>query len=149
MVGPIGVSAVALSQLRKHVEVVNSVPRSELEFHYRWADVLLLPTICEGSATVCYEALASGLPVITTENAGSVIRDGLDGYIVPVRDSDSIADRITRLIQTKGLLGSMSENALHRATEFTLERYTSRLLEALGASPVTSFGSNPQSLHQL
>ena len=58
---------------------------------YAWADVFLLPFICEGSAMVTYEALSWGLPVITTHNAGSIVRDTVDGWLVPYRDSEAIA----------------------------------------------------------
>jgi len=38
-----------------------------------------------GAALVNYEAMASGLPVVTTHVAGSVVRDGVDGFVVPAR----------------------------------------------------------------
>jgi glycosyltransferase involved in cell wall biosynthesis len=102
--------------------------------HYAWADLFLLPSICEGSATVCYEALAAGLPVITTENAGSVVRDGIDGFIVPIRDPGAIAERLENLHRDRALLESMSRAALERAREFTVEKYAERLLSALGVA---------------
>jgi len=69
--GQIGVTGYARALLSQHVTLVGAVPRSEIQSHYEWADVFLLPSVCEGSATVCYEALAAGLPVVTTPNAGS------------------------------------------------------------------------------
>jgi glycosyltransferase involved in cell wall biosynthesis len=130
MVGPISVTLGALQKIAEHVEVVGPVPRPEVAQHYAWADVFLLPSICEGSATVCYEALAAGLPVITTPNAGSVVRDGIEGFIIPIRDSDAIADRLDRLISDPGLLAEMSQNAHLRAQEFTVQKYGERLLAA-------------------
>jgi glycosyltransferase involved in cell wall biosynthesis len=102
--------------------------------HYAWADVFLLPSICEGSATVCYEALAAGVPVITTENAGSVVRDGVDGFIVPIRDAEAVVERLEMLYRDRELLESMSRGAFARAREFTVEKYGERLLEAIGAA---------------
>jgi glycosyltransferase involved in cell wall biosynthesis len=99
--------------------------------HYRWADVFVLPSVCEGSATVCYEALAAGLPVITTPHAGSVVRDGLDGYIVPIRDSGAIAQKLERLASDPELLTAMAANAAARAREFTIARYAERLLAVI------------------
>ena len=125
------------------VEVVGAVPRSQIGEHYSWADVFVLPSICEGSATVCYEALAHGLPVITTPNSGSVVRDGLEGFIVPIRDADAIADRLVRLTRSDGLLDAMSRNARARAMEFTVEKYGERLVKALQhAHSVFSRSSN-------
>ena len=44
-----------------------------------------------------YEALAAGLPVITTAHAGSVVPAGVDGFIVPIRDAAAIAEKLERL----------------------------------------------------
>ncbi len=84
MVGTLGISEGVAGELRRTLELTGPVPRSEIAGHYAWADVFLLPSVCEGSATVVYEALAAGLPVIVTENAGSVARHGRDGIIVPL-----------------------------------------------------------------
>src|SRR5208283_380502 len=78
MVGGIGVTREAETQLREHLELTGAVSRNEIAKHFEWADVFLLPSICEGSATVTYEALAHGLPVICTPNTGSVVRDGME-----------------------------------------------------------------------
>ena len=93
--------------------------------------IFLLPSICEGSATVTYEALAHGLPVICTPNTGSVVCDGVEGFVVPIRDADAIVDRLRELRQDRALLERWAESALERSREFTLERYADRLLEAL------------------
>ncbi len=121
----------ARKDLSRVAEVVGMVPRNSIRAMYEWADVFVLPTLCEGSATVCYEALASGLPVITTPNAGSVVRDGIDGFIVPIRDSDALAGAIERLASDPALYETMSHNALERAREFTLDLYARRLTCAL------------------
>ena len=86
-VGPANVSHEAQRRLRECLDLVDAVPRNETPHQYEWADVLVLPSVSEGSANVCYEALAAGVPVITTKNAGSVVRDG--GYIriQPVDDN--------------------------------------------------------------
>ena len=130
-VGPINVSEQAQGMLRQSLDIVGPVPRSEITEQYEWADVLVLPSISEGSANVCYEAIAAGLPVITTRNAGSVVRDGTDGFIVPIRCHESIVDRLRQLNQDRDLLQWMSENARDRATEYTWERYGERLLTAI------------------
>ncbi len=78
-----------------------------------------------------YEALACGLPVITTFNAGSVVRDGEDGFIIPIRDADAIADRLERLRMDGGLLAVMSDKALERGREFDLASYGDRLVHRL------------------
>jgi glycosyltransferase involved in cell wall biosynthesis len=131
LAGPLDVSLYAQNLLKEYVTLLGGVPRSEIYRQFAWADVFLLPTLCEGSATVCYEALSYGLPVITTPNAGSVVRDGIDGFIVPIRDASAIADRIERLAEDGDLWAEMSANALARASEYTLEKYGERLLDAI------------------
>jgi glycosyltransferase involved in cell wall biosynthesis len=119
------------SILADNMELLGAVPRSEIFNHYTWADVFLLPSICEGSATVIYEALAAGLPVICTANAGSVVRDGIEGFIVSVGNYEAIADKLELLAINPELRREMSKNARHRAKEFTLDAYGKRLLEIL------------------
>jgi glycosyltransferase involved in cell wall biosynthesis len=135
LAGSIGISAEAERRLRTSVELVGPVPRAGMAEQYAWADAFLLPSLCEGSATVCYEALAAGLPVITTPNTGSVVRDGIDGFIVPIRSGEAIAAAIERVLLRRGLLAELSRNAARRAAEFTVEKYGERLLAALAGVP--------------
>ncbi|MEK1886698.1 MAG: glycosyltransferase family 4 protein [Phyllobacterium sp.] len=135
MAGPSKLSTEVKARLSQSVELRGIIPRAEMAKEYEWADVFLLPSICEGSATAIYEALAAGLPVICTENAGSVVRDGVEGFIVPIRDSQAIAKAITELSDHPGTRAAMSENAVSRAAEFTVKRYGERLLDALSMLP--------------
>ena len=75
-------------------EFLGLVPRSQMETLYQWADVFVLPSICEGSAMVTYEALCWGIPLITTPNSGSIVRDRVDGFIIPIRSSEAIANKL-------------------------------------------------------
>lgn len=130
-VGGIGLTEHGRRAVANHVELRGPVPRSEVASEFAWADVFAFPSLCEGSATVCYEALRSGLPVIATPNAGSVIRDGIDGFIVPIRDPQAIARKLIRMVDEPGLLERMSRSALGRASDHTVEKYGARLIEAL------------------
>jgi len=138
MVGPISVQSLALEQLRQHVEVLGPVPRSTVREHYAWADVFLLPSLCEGSATVTYEALACGVPVIATPNTGSIVREGVDGFIVPIRDPEAIAAKLELFISQPDLLETMSRNCHEGAREGSLAGYARRLNQALERLPTSS-----------
>ncbi len=127
-VGPSRLSEKALLEAIKHVEYIGPVPRSAVQQQYNWADLFILPTLSEGSANVCYEAMAMGLPVITTKNSGSVVRDGLDGYIVPIRSSESIVEKISQLASDRELVSRLSQNAFSRSLEFTWKQYAARLI---------------------
>jgi glycosyltransferase involved in cell wall biosynthesis len=131
LVGPVTIREPYRRWLGERMELTGQVARQEMLRHYAWADLLVLPSICEGSATVTYEALAAGLPVITTPNAGSVVREGMEGFIVPIRDADAIAARLEKLARDPGLVQEMSHRAWQRAKEFSWEKYGQRLAEFL------------------
>lgn len=98
---------------------------------YQQADVFVFPTIEEGSALVTYEAMACGLPVITTPNAGSLVRDGEDGFIVPIRDIDALATRIEDIRSDAARRRQMGASARRRIEPFTWCRYGDTLVETL------------------
>ena len=60
-----------------------------------------------------------------------MVGDGVDGYIVPIRDSDAIAEKIEILARDRKLLAEMSRNAGRRAEEYDLEHYGERLVAAV------------------
>jgi glycosyltransferase involved in cell wall biosynthesis len=134
MVGPLTAPQSMLGNRPGNLELVGAVPRSEITAHYRWADVFLLPSLCEGSATVTYEALGLGLPVVCTPNTGSVVRDGIDGFIVDARDSPAIVKRLLELRADPELRNRMSEVARDRGADFSLDQYGRRLNEVLCAA---------------
>lgn len=126
-VGSIRLSSSAVARLTPRIQLIGPLPRTALADQYDWADVLVLPTLSEGSANVCYEAIARGVPVITTPAAGSVIRDGVEGFVVPPRDAAALVQRMSVLAQDRTLLGTLSQAARQRAQDFTLDRYAARL----------------------
>jgi glycosyltransferase involved in cell wall biosynthesis len=117
--------------LTQHLKFLGRVPRSLIKKEYEQADFLVLPTLAEGSAEVIYEALAAGLPVITTYAAGSVVRDGIEGFIVPERNDKILAHRIEELVENRELRQRMSIAARERAKDYTWDKYAERLLKAL------------------
>lgn len=133
LVGPVLVSAAKQAELRTALDLAGPTPRAEIARHYAWADVFLLPSVCEGSAMVIYEALAAGLPVVTTPNAGSVVRDGIEGYVCPAGDADAICDRLEHLARDRELLETMARCAALRSKDYNLAGYGRRLLAALEA----------------
>ena len=77
---------------------LDSMPHAELANHLRQADLFLLPSLEDGLALTVVEALACGLPVITTLNTGAsdLIRPGINGDLVPIRDSRAITEAVLR-----------------------------------------------------
>ena len=132
LVGQIQGSGQALVPYRNYFRHVPHVPRSELREIYRQADVFVFPTLVEGLGLVVLEAMASGLPVITTPNGpGDIVRDGVDGFLVPPRDVDAIVDRLNRLRVNPRLRSEMGSNARNRAQTFTWDAYQNNVVGAL------------------
>ena len=110
---------------------LNRISRAEIKQEFAQADILVLPSLAEGSAIATYEALAAGLPVITTEAAGSVVRNGIEGFIIPSNDPDTLAQKIEELVEDRELRDRMALAAKERAQEYTWEKYAERLLSSL------------------
>ncbi|MBL8831484.1 MAG: glycosyltransferase [Rhodospirillales bacterium] len=106
---------------------VPHVPFHEVHRLFQTADVFAYPSLHEGSAFASYEALASGLPVVCTPNTGSVVRDGKEGFLVPVRDTDALVERLRLLARDPDLRARMAVAARARAEEFTWSHYGERL----------------------
>jgi len=114
---------------------VGPIPRARIRDEFLSADVFVLPTLAEGCALVHLEALACGLPVVTTPNCGSVVRDGVEGYLVPIRDARALADRIQGLLEDRALRDRMSRCARERARDHTWTRFEERMVAALDSIP--------------
>lgn len=99
------------------------------------ADVFALPSLAEGSAGVTYEALGAAVPVVTTFESGSVVEDGVHGFVVPARDAGALADAIQRLTADRDLRARMAVAARQKAMDYIWSRYEQRLDAALFAPP--------------
>ncbi|MCE0497502.1 MAG: glycosyltransferase family 4 protein [Methylacidiphilales bacterium] len=86
---------------------------------YLDASVFVLPTLEEGLALVIGEALSFGLPVIATFNSGGtdLFQDGREGFLVPIRSPEALAEKMQQLADDPGLRRQMAEAARARATE--------------------------------
>lgn len=89
--------------------------------YYQQASVFVFPSIEEGSALVNYEALACGLPSITTPNSGAqgIVRDGQEGFIVPMRNVEALKEKIRFLHEHPGEREKMSKSALEHIKNYS------------------------------
>ncbi len=89
--------------------------------YYREASAFAFPSLTEGCPRVVLEAMASGLPVITTENAPSIVEDGKTGFIVPIRDAGALMQRILYLYTNRDIgraMGKEARTAIERKQSF-------------------------------
>lgn len=118
LAGIVGVQQEKLRAYSACIDVRGAVLHADMPELYRSHDVYVFPSLVEGSSLSIYEALASGLPVITTPNSGSIVRDGIEGIIVPPRDAEALAAAIERLATNPELRTEMGRAARRRATEY-------------------------------
>ena len=123
------------SGLREH-RYLGSVPRPRVLEEMRAHDVFVFPTLFEGLANVLMEALSQGLVPITTPNsgAGGIIRDGVNGYVVPIRSSEAVRGALEELSRDHDRLIDMRRQALATAEANSWDRYRRLLVEVV--SPV-------------
>lgn len=116
------------------IELTGKVAYGEMPRLMAAHDVFVFPSLFEGSAVVCYEAMASGLPVITTPQAGSVVRHEREGLIVPAAAPEALTEAMRLLGTAPRLRQLYAAAARQRALEHTWDIYRQRTIEALADS---------------
>ncbi len=117
-----------VSQHNPRIRASGHSPHVELCRHYQASSVMVLPSVSDGFGLVILEAMASGLPVIVTTNTGVVIRDGVEGFVIPIRDVEALQERMLWLYEHPQSRREMGQAASERAREFTWQHYGERLL---------------------
>lgn len=112
---------------------IASLPHQQVLQEMSRHDVLVFPSLFEGFGLVILEAMAQGLPVITTPHTAGpdIITDNEDGFIVPIRSAEAIAQKLNLLASNRKLLLEMSQAALQKASQYTWERYGKCLVETI------------------
>ena len=114
------------------IKILGHVPQDKLKEIMSTSHVLVLPSVEDGLGLVQVQALACGCPVIATQNTGGqdVFTDGKEGFIVPIRDSGAIAERLQRMADDPSLWSTMSEAAIERVKTINgWEQYGDRMFE--------------------
>jgi glycosyltransferase involved in cell wall biosynthesis len=135
VVGPVVKQSRILERRLQGVDYIGKVQYDQLTAQYRAADVFVLPSLSEGMGLVVLEAMATGLPVVVTRESGyeGVVRDGVEGFIVPARDSEAIARKVEILANDGDLRARMGRAARRRAEEFSWQRYEKQFIDELTA----------------
>jgi glycosyltransferase involved in cell wall biosynthesis len=120
-----------LAALGDRVRVLPARAREELVPLYAAADVFALPTWREGFPNVLLEAMAAGLPLVTTPVGAipDIVRDGKEALLVPPRDPDALAAALRRLVSDADLRLTMGQRAHERAMTFSAEQVLERLAD--------------------
>jgi glycosyltransferase involved in cell wall biosynthesis len=118
-----------LEHYKECFRLIGVVPNYKLRLFYSQGSVFIMPSLEEGLAKVVIEAMACGLPVIATHNTGAadVVREGIDGYILPSRNVKRLQEAILWMYNHPHERLEMGINASARAKEsFSLDVYFSR-----------------------
>jgi len=121
--GPIGIAPSVVSAAPSNMQFLGRITRDQTDNLYRAADVFVIPTISDGFAITQLEAMAMGVPVISTFNCGDVVSDGIDGLRVAAGDAAALAEAIRRLDGDRQLLAEMSERAVEKSRRFGLKPF--------------------------
>ena len=131
MVGPLAVTSSAIDSLQKHVKLTGPVPRSKVSDYLNSFDVFLFPSVCEGSAGVVMEALAAGLPVVTTPNSGTVVRHGIEGFVHDPDDLDGMEVSLKKLLEDRSLREQCANAAKSRSKSYSIASYQEGMAQLL------------------
>lgn len=112
----------------EYFEWISWANRNELPTYFQRADIYVYPSLFEGSALSIYEALASGLPVITTPNSGSIVENNKEGFIVPIRDVAAIKEKMRLLYDNPPMLHTMSLAARKKTEIYTWDTYQEEVI---------------------
>jgi glycosyltransferase involved in cell wall biosynthesis len=87
--------------LREHVCLVGAIGQDRIQEYYDQADVFVLPTFAEGLPTVLMEAMAKGLPIISTTVMGipELVQDGVEGLLIPPANAEPLAKAMRQLAE--------------------------------------------------
>ncbi len=113
---------------------VGSMGTAALAAEYDAADIFVLPSVEDGSALATILAMAAGLPVIVSDQAGAdLVVDGVNGFVVPARDAEALAARMEQLAADPELRARMGAAAAASALTRTWATYGDELYRAVYA----------------
>ncbi len=115
--------------LDSHIDQLGPVSLAERVEYFKRADIFILPSYAEGLPLAVIEAMAAGLPIITTPVGGipELIEDGVEGLLIQPGDCQALARQIALLLGDADLRRQLGERAQRRASRFDLAQVLSRL----------------------
>jgi glycosyltransferase involved in cell wall biosynthesis len=111
------------------------VDGNELKDLYRNSDIFVFPSLWEGFGMVLAEAMSFGLPIVTTD-AGAIpylVKDGINGFLVPPKDPEKLATAIERLMNSPDLLAKFAQANRQLAAKFDWDKSFSKVADLVDA----------------
>jgi glycosyltransferase involved in cell wall biosynthesis len=118
-----------------NVKLLVGIPNPALVKQLHAADLFVLPALLEGFAAVILEAMSCGVPVLTTPNTcgPDLLEQGVTGFIVPIRSTDAIAERIEWALSNRERLFEMGQAAARSARAMSWQRFRTGIVAAYRA----------------
>jgi|26BtaG_2_1085354.scaffolds.fasta_scaffold02347_4 glycosyltransferase involved in cell wall biosynthesis len=108
-----------------NINLTGRVNKNQLIDYYREASLLIFPTLSDGFGQVQLEALSFGIPVIATENCASVVTSGLDGEVIPIKNTQAIIEAILKITSSEFVYEQYSVNALKKIDYYSYDKIKS------------------------
>ena len=115
--------------IEDRVTFAGYVPHDEIHGYYEDADVFVLPSFNEGMSNTVLEAMAAGLPIVTTDTGGTAELLDENGYVVPAGDSESIVEALSRYVDDREILHRHGRNSRATAETMSWERVAEEYLD--------------------
>jgi glycosyltransferase involved in cell wall biosynthesis len=111
------------------------VPHYSLNQYYSSASVFVFPSLVDGFGLVLLEAMACGIPVITTPNTAGpdIITDGVEGFLVPIRDKEALQEKLDWCYHHPLELAEMGQVARKKAEQLTWFQYRQQLVSSISS----------------
>jgi phosphatidylinositol alpha-mannosyltransferase len=116
---------------RARVVMLGAVPNDDLPPYHAAADAFVAPALGQESfGIVLVEAMAAGVPVVASDIPGDreVVRDGVDGLLVPPRDPNALAAALRRVLEEPELSSELARGGRERAREFAWDVVAPRIV---------------------
>lgn len=113
------------------VTFIGARDQNELPFYYAAAEIVVMPSHYESFGMVALEAMATGTPVIASEVGGLafLVQDGENGFHVPSRDPETLAERIYELLTNDTCRTRLGQNALNHARQYAWSDIAAQMLD--------------------
>lgn len=133
MAGSVALPREYINEHAASFEHLGALPRSELLEMMKKVDLFVFPSLAEGFGLVIGEAMAAGVPVLTTNNTGGpeLITNGVDGWCVEAHEVAPLIERIEWAHQHRDELYRMGQLARQRAEQWTWADYRRKLISEL------------------
>jgi len=117
------------SKIHKDFNYLGNIPNGNLNTIYNNADLLVMPSLCEGSSLVIAEALSAGLPVLVSDNSGSFVTDGYDGLIFNTGEVNDLLSKFNFIYKNKIWLKNARTNARISACHHSWNDYANEIFK--------------------